>query len=176
MSERSNTKRPLEADDASLPDSGQPPIPDGGLSDDMPEWLQRPPAWRGMTAREPEQRQLPPPDTSEIDPRTMVEIGDLPVWLQRIAARAAESESTREDPATGEITEPTPPALAAAGDTPSEPADADTGRPVAQAPPVITFNARPANQRVTRWRSPVVVSIVVVVSILIVAWVILVAV
>lgn len=64
------------------------PIPDGGLKDAMPGWLKRPPAWRSMpTAEQRHERTLPEPDTSEIDPRTLVDVSDLPQWLQTIAAR-----------------------------------------------------------------------------------------
>lgn len=64
------------------------PIPDGGLKDAMPSWLKRPPAWRSMpTAEERHERTLPEPDTSEIDPKTLVDVNDLPQWLQVIAAR-----------------------------------------------------------------------------------------
>lgn len=64
------------------------PIPDGGLKDSMPGWLKRPPAWRSMpTAEQRHERTLPEPDTSEIDPKTLVDVNDLPQWLQTIAAR-----------------------------------------------------------------------------------------
>lgn len=64
------------------------PIPDGGLKDNMPGWLKRPPAWRNMpSAEQRHERTLPEPDTSEIDPKTLVDINDLPQWLQTIAAR-----------------------------------------------------------------------------------------
>ncbi|MGN6033173.1 MAG: hypothetical protein ACTHQE_16085 [Thermomicrobiales bacterium] len=45
------------------PDGGEPApvIPDGGLSDAMPDWLRRPPAWRGMPVPEPS----PPPESAE---------------------------------------------------------------------------------------------------------------
>ena len=63
-------------------------IPDGGLKDAMPSWLKRPPAWRDLpTAEQRRERALPEPDTSEIDPRTLVDVNDLPQWLQAIAAR-----------------------------------------------------------------------------------------
>jgi hypothetical protein len=75
------------------------PIPDGGLRDAMPEWLRRPPAWRNLpkraepdtpvaTSPEAKERELPEPDTSEIDPRSLVDISDLPQWLQDLAARS----------------------------------------------------------------------------------------
>lgn len=64
------------------------PIPDGGLQEAMPSWLKRPPAWRSMpTAEQRHERALPEPDTSVIDPRTLVDVADLPQWLQSIAAR-----------------------------------------------------------------------------------------
>lgn len=64
------------------------PIPDGGLKDAMPSWLKRPPAWRDLpTAEQRHERSLPEPDTSEIDPRSLVDVTDLPQWLQAIAAR-----------------------------------------------------------------------------------------
>ncbi len=76
------------------------PIPDGGLQQSMPEWLRRPPAWRNLPRREepasgdlpPEalakpEKSLPEPDTSEIDPRSLVDVSDLPQWLQDLAAR-----------------------------------------------------------------------------------------
>jgi hypothetical protein len=90
------------------------PIPDGGLRQSMPEWLRRPPAWRNLpkkddaesapvpeasaetvehSAATPEKR-LPEADTSEIDPRSLVDISDLPQWLQDIAARSAASSET----------------------------------------------------------------------------------
>ena len=79
------------------------PLPDGGLGDAMPEWLRRPPAWRNLPAKPaPEKaRELPEPDTSVIDPRTLIEVADLPPWLQAIAARGEErtgGESTPEEP------------------------------------------------------------------------------
>ncbi len=75
-----------------MSDAKQPehmrPIPDGGLKDAMPSWLKRPPAWRDLpTAGQRHERSLPEPDTSEIDPRSLVDVSDLPQWLQAIAAR-----------------------------------------------------------------------------------------
>lgn len=75
-----------------MSDAKQPehmrPIPDGGLKDAMPSWLKRPPAWRDLpTAEQRHERSLPEPDTSEIDPRSLVDVSDLPQWLQAIAAR-----------------------------------------------------------------------------------------
>ncbi len=61
------------------------PLPDGGLADAMPDWLRRPPAWRDPTAGG---SYLPPPDTSPIDPSTLIDVEDLSPWLQRIARRS----------------------------------------------------------------------------------------
>lgn len=61
------------------------PIPDGGLKDAMPTWLKRPPAWRSLPTTD--ERVLPEPDTSVIDPTSLVDVSDLPQWLQVIAAR-----------------------------------------------------------------------------------------
>ena len=61
------------------------PLPDGGLAESMPDWLRRPPAWRDTTAG---RSYLPPPDTSPIDPGTLIDVEDLSPWLQRIARRS----------------------------------------------------------------------------------------
>jgi hypothetical protein len=67
------------------------PLPDGGLTSAMPEWLRRPPAWRDLsvTPDASASRELPEPDTSVIDPRTLIDVADLPPWLQSIAARSS---------------------------------------------------------------------------------------
>nr|MBA2278142.1 hypothetical protein [Chloroflexia bacterium] len=62
------------------------PLPDGGLGETMPDWLRRPPAWHGALPPDPSHTPLAP-DTSPIDPGTLIDIDDLPPWLQRIAAR-----------------------------------------------------------------------------------------
>lgn len=174
MDERVNTRPFPEPDDAALPDTRQSPIPDGRLGETMPEWLQRPPAWRGMVVREPARRDVPPPDTSVIDPRTMLDIGDLPVWLQRIAARGSKPDPAALDTANEELPEPMSPALVAE-DTPSHPADADSGQADAPATPVIAFRPAVRDQRADWWRSPVVLSVVAIAIIMIAAWVIIVA-
>lgn len=64
------------------------PIPDGGLKEAMPSWLKRPPAWRSIpTAEDRFERSLPPPDSSTIDPKSLVDIADLPQWLQQVMDR-----------------------------------------------------------------------------------------
>lgn len=104
------------------------PIPDGGLQQSMPEWLRRPPAWRNLPKREEavspvstgissglSARELPAPDTSEIDPRSLVDIADLPQWLQEVAARAdarpaalvmIEPDLPQEEPKESLMTDP----------------------------------------------------------------------
>lgn len=67
-----------------------PPIPDGGLSESMPEWLRRPPAWRTLRDTDVVQTEpvaaerLPEPDPSVIDPRTFLADDDLPLWLRNM--------------------------------------------------------------------------------------------
>ena len=74
-------------DDKETPaDDDLRPIPDGGLSASMPAWLRESPAW---AAHESPARVLPAPDTSVIDPRTMVRDEDLPDWLREISARSS---------------------------------------------------------------------------------------
>lgn len=71
-------------------DAPTPRIPDGGLRHAMPEWLRRPPAWK---ARPAEPADAPDgatgirPDVSPIDPASLVDVDDLPLWLRDIASR-----------------------------------------------------------------------------------------
>lgn len=101
MTDREPTSTPKTGEPSH--DDALPTLPDGGLSERMPDWLRRPPAWRslpkadaasqvtvpeasGVVAEHPP-RVLPGPDTSVIDPRTLVDVTDLPDWLQEIAGR-----------------------------------------------------------------------------------------
>ena len=76
-----------------------PPIPDGGLSESMPEWLRRPPAWRTLQDREVVQPDpvrtgdLPERDTSVIDPRTFLTDADLPEWIHALDQRPNSSDA-----------------------------------------------------------------------------------
>jgi len=78
-----------------------PPIPDGGLSTSMPDWLRRPPAWRALPDHEVKPSSvagsvtLPEIDASVIDPRSFIHDDDLPGWLRsmRRPAPIAEPES-----------------------------------------------------------------------------------
>jgi hypothetical protein len=107
------------------------PIPDGGLQQSMPEWLRRPPAWRNLPKKEAPAGQdtespsssestnvaaaaaaaaaapppLPDPDTSEIDPRSLVDVADLPLWLQDIASRESAPAELSTPPVTPDDSE-----------------------------------------------------------------------
>jgi hypothetical protein len=90
VSERDKTTN-TTTDDATA-DEEMRPLPDGGLTEGLPDWLRRPPAWRNLPRKEGgEEQALPEPDTSVIDPRTLVDVADLPTWLQQIAARGEKS-------------------------------------------------------------------------------------
>lgn len=92
MSDRSPQANPGEPD-------AMPPIPDGGLGSGMPEWLRRPPAWRSAGTTPVPPKRNPPPDSSPIDPRTILTLDDLPAWLQGIATATSEARSAqRENP------------------------------------------------------------------------------
>lgn len=143
-----------------------PPIPDGGLTDSMPDWLRRPPAWRTLsdrevTAPEPDAAaELPEADDSVIDPRTFLSDDDLPAWLKTLgpgrgAHPSAEPEdaapevdvssSSREVAATGRQPEPTPsrfvPITPPAAE--SAPSSRDAGRGGAFPPPSRSGSASP---------------------------------
>jgi hypothetical protein len=77
----------IENQDANSP---RRPIPDGGLGAAMPAWLQQPPPWKQPPVQA-EGRPLPEPDTSVIDPATMLDDDDLPQWLRELAAPTASS-------------------------------------------------------------------------------------
>ena len=94
------TPKPAAQDD----DPEMRPLPDGGLGENMPDWLRRPPAWRvlpatQMPAFEPDPetttppRELPPEDTSVIEPTSLIEFDDLPRWLRELGTQRL----TRED-------------------------------------------------------------------------------
>jgi hypothetical protein len=168
-------KRPdaPEPDDAFVSPPDDPPIPDGGLAGSMPDWLQRPPAWRGMTVREPERPDLPPPDTSVIDPRTMLSIDDLPAWLQRIAARAAESEGTTPD----SFGRAEAPEKSAHGATPECRPAAEEQPPVStpEQPPMIALQLpSTSREQADWWRTKAVPIGLAILVLLIVVWVVLV--
>lgn len=73
------------------------PIPDGGLSTNLPEWLKDRPAW----AKSDAPRDVVSPDTSLIDPRILVSEEDFPDWLRAVANREqvqVASDGTQLDP------------------------------------------------------------------------------
>jgi hypothetical protein len=71
-------------------DSPRRSIPDGGLGAAMPAWLRQPPPWKQPPVQAGG-RSLPEPDTSAIDPATMLDDDDLPQWLRDLAAPTASS-------------------------------------------------------------------------------------
>lgn len=103
------------------------PLPDGGLSNAMPDWLRRPPAWRDMPRQDRPatgEKPLPEPDTSVIDPRQLITVDDLPQWLRDIAAREPMTEPappTPKHPETTIVTAPDP------EPTPADPVAPATG-------------------------------------------------
>lgn len=145
-------------------------IPDGGLGEAMPDWLQRPPAWREPARAASGPRALPPPDTTPIDPRTMLDIGDLPLWLQRIAARAAGHGQTGGEP----VTPPDPDGERAGMPDDAVPAEPEppSSRPAA---PEIVLLPPPRPSEPQWWRSRVGLGGVAAIVLLIVIWVVLVA-
>ncbi|MGI8486613.1 MAG: hypothetical protein ACR2OU_20445 [Thermomicrobiales bacterium] len=122
-------ERPSEEKTAQSRDEGDPdlrPLPDGGLGENMPEWLRRPPAWRELpgaggstsiselvaatvtevvAASVPEvqldlnatAREIPPIDTSVIDPKSLIDFEDLPVWLQELGSKRASAVVSADD-------------------------------------------------------------------------------
>lgn len=133
------------------------PIPDGGLADAMPDWLRRPPAWRNLprtttpATAVPSRPPLPDPDTSIIDPRTLVSVDDLPAWLREIAARPLTAPSQPPLPTA----DPAPPA--------SEP------EPPAAAPtPPTTVVTRIVDERrgLTLWHYLVIILAIVVIALM----------
>lgn len=141
----------------------------------MPDWLQRPPAWRGMAVRELERRDLPPPDTSVIDPRTMLDIGDLPQWLQRIAARAEESGTTVTGVSEAETPPPAPTGPAATERPPDIAEPLSTS--IQQQSPEIVLLPTVTKQAEEWWRSVAVLKGMAVLAVVlgILVWIILVA-
>jgi len=89
-----------------------PVIPDGGLGTSMPEWLKVPPAW----ATAADERPLPAPDNSPIDPATLVREEDIPVWMRNLSRHMRER-------AAAEVTLPD---LAIDEEEPAEPASGES--------------------------------------------------
>jgi hypothetical protein len=105
-----------------------PHIPDGGLSESMPEWLRRPPAWRTLKDSEivapapAATATLPEADTSPIDPRSFLTDDDLPGWLralgrgwQPVVPPGDEHPADEPAPSTPAPAEPTEEASPSAG-------------------------------------------------------------
>lgn len=134
--------------------SNLPPIPDGGLTESMPDWLRRPPAWRTLpdrevTAPEPEDAaELPEPDDSVIDPRTFLSDDDLPEWLRNLGpGRRVESPADPEPPGAAAVT-----SSRVAEQPDDQPVPSTPARFVPAAPPVARLASAPRDA--TRKLSP----------------------
>jgi len=108
------THKPAAQDD----DPEMRPLPDGGLGENMPDWLRRPPAWRvlpatQMPAFEPDPatttppRELPPEDASVIEPTSLIEFEDLPRWLRELGTQRLTREGDDEvaEPVEASVTD-----------------------------------------------------------------------
>jgi hypothetical protein len=87
-----------------------PQIPDGGLTQSMPDWLRRPPAWKTLKGEDEEEGPerdfaadrvpLPDADTSPIDPGTLISVEDLPSWLHGFGRAPREEALPQSEPVT----------------------------------------------------------------------------
>ena len=173
------TSRPdlPEGDDGASP-KGQDQarsIPDGGLGSSMPAWLRQPPAWK-RTATVLAGRSIPPPDTSTIDPRTMLEIDDLPQWLQAVARRESGRDATAAQVLSLALEvepelQPSSPNIATRGEVfPTHPKDSHVAIETRAPPPVeVTNSTRPW------WMSDGAIKALLVAVILTLVYVVLVA-
>jgi len=173
------TSRPdlPEGDDGASP-KGQDQarsIPDGGLGSSMPAWLRQPPAWK-RTATVLAGRSIPPPDTSTIDPRTMLEIDDLPQWLQAVARRESGRDATAAEGLSLALEvepelQPSSPNIATRGEVfPTHPKDSHVAIETRAPPPVeVTNSTRPW------WMSDGAIKALLVAVILTLVYVVLVA-
>jgi hypothetical protein len=149
-------------------ESNLPPIPDGGLSESMPEWLRRPPAWRTLKdsevvqTRPAETATLPEPDTSVIDPREFLTDDDLPPWLRSLGRGRGPRAIPGDDDSTVSAS-PTVSTVANAPDiqplpvarfVPRQPIPMEpTGRPTAATPrPVAGTRSRHRNVPRAWWQ------------------------
>ena len=140
--------------DADVQDESKPlpPLPDGGLSAAMPDWLRLPPA---ALQRSPAPQQgTPAAESAVLDPRTLLSADDLPAWIRRLAD---EQQPTVPEPAP--LAAPPPPI--AAGPPafprrrlPEPPAAAVGGHGDANAAPAYSRPAEDAHRPVEAPRSP----------------------
>ena len=114
-----------------LPAPDRRPIPDGGLNSAMPDWMRQTPSWK-REAEPAAIRTIPEADTSIIDPRSLIDVNDLPQWLQAVAARS--SPAARVSP-------------------PVDHAGAVVDQPFPIAPPTDDVTAAPASTAVERSRT-----------------------
>jgi hypothetical protein len=94
----------LNPDVSGVDESGDRPLPTGDLAASMPDWLRRPPAWRGLEYREERLSrstvELSSEDRSPIDPSELIDDGDIPEWLRRVTRETPAVDVEPESPAT----------------------------------------------------------------------------
>lgn len=176
---------PGRTDDDERESAAVPFIPDGGLGSAMPEWMREPPSWK-RAAAPAVVRPLPEADDSEIDPRRLIELDDLPQWLRDVAVRMPKRTATgaATDPNRPVVSEPggavaaspfealraSRDTVAAAGDRPGTPAQ--TSKPLhtsMKVGPFPTSTARPW------WISDVTLGILLVAIVITIIYVVLTA-
>jgi len=160
----------------------QRPIPDGGLGSAMPDWLQETPSWKRPAEQAPV-RSIPDPDTSVIDPRQLIDVDDLPHWLQAVSLRnTGERSETVASTDTGSLVnvaekpviplEPPVPDQEGSPDPVSEGTDAQSGSGSAA---LVRLMPSPSAASKPWWMSDVAVGILFVGILLTMMYVILVA-
>ncbi len=152
----------------------------------MPDWLQATPGWKRSPVAAPT-REIPAPDTSSIDPRKLVDVDDLPQWLQAVSTREPRKPvptvvlSGPETPVTI-----APASMPLTGPIPLTPPDqvqesSDTWPPMrdamrpAERPEPVRLTPSPAGAEQPWWISDAAVAVLFVAIILTMVYVILVA-
>ena len=147
-------------------DTPLPPIPDGGLSRAMPNWLR---SSNGVAAEEAQSPQSTPNEFAEI-----LSDEDIPVWLKRMAERHA-----AENAPPGNLTEsPERAAPLVQTASPAPPAQAPAAQPerrvtVGAVPPVPRDPAPTSTRRAVETRTAIGVGILAAVAGLVILAIIL---
>lgn len=140
------TKMPPRYPDDTDVDGGntfapQRPIPDGGLGSAMPDWLRQTPSWH-RPAETRAVRSIPAPDTSEIDPRQLIDVDDLPQWLQSVSSRDIEPAPATTRAAI-DLATPVPPEPHPSARTPDD--TTALARVITSSPSPATIESPPAD-------------------------------
>ncbi len=147
-------------------------IPDGGLADAMPDWVRATPGWKQPADRATSML-LPPPDTSPIDPRTMLAADDLPVWLRDLRDATA-IEPPDEEPTPQAAAESPVKTERLKTDPRAEPAPVVWGSTLTADPrPVRTLQIEPNKGR--WWTADWVLGVLMLAIVATIAYVVLVA-